>query len=235
MKIGDLLLIKGVINKKQLQAALSKQAEEAITYNRSVPLGKILIEEGHVSVDEVAEVLNTQQQEIKAEKKEKERPMATEIGEGSQFTFDLKFIATMGAILVSACGVYFSITGQLNELKSNNSPNRLEHDYVVKEIDNIKSMGDLKIISYKLDEYDEMFTEIKELVKQLQPLASDLEYIKSELNKLKERKIDIPEIDLSGLETAIDKVGVDVKSMQNSLGEFEERLNKVERKGGGRF
>ena len=125
MKIGDLLLIKGVINKKQLQAALSKQAEEAITYNRSVPLGKILIEEGHVSVDEVAEVLNTQQQEIKAERKEKEKPMATEIGEGSQFTFDLKFIATMGAILVSACGVYFSITGQLNELKSNNSPNRL--------------------------------------------------------------------------------------------------------------
>ena len=65
-------------------------------------------------------------------------------------------------------------------------------------------MGDLKIISYKLDEYDEMFKEIKELVKQLQPLASDLEYIKSELNKLKERKIDIPEVDFSGLETAID-------------------------------
>ena len=43
MKIGDLLLLKGVINKKQLQAALSKQAEEAITYNRSVPLGRILI------------------------------------------------------------------------------------------------------------------------------------------------------------------------------------------------
>ena len=79
------------------------------------------------------------------------------------------------------------------------------------------------------------FKEIKALVKQLQPLASDLEFIKSELDKLKNRKIDMPEIDLSGLETAIDKVGVDVKSMQNSLGEFEERLNKVERKGGGRF
>ena len=161
--------------------------------------------------------------------------MATQIGEDSKFTFDIKFMATIAAVIISACGTYFSIQGSINELKANNSPNRLEHDYVVKEIDNIKSMGDLKIISYKLDEYDEMFTEIKELVKQLQPLASDLEYIKSELNKLKERKIDIPEIDLSGLETAIDKVGVDVKSMQNSLGEFEERLNKVERKGGGRF
>ena len=161
--------------------------------------------------------------------------MATQIGEDSKFTFDIKFMATIAAVIISACGTYFSIQGSINELKSNNSPNRLEHDYVVKEIDNIKSMGDLKIISYKLDEYDEMFTEIKELVKQLQPLASDLEYIKSELNKLKDRKIDIPEIDLSGLETAIDKVGEDVKSMQNSLGEFEERLNKVERKGGGRF
>ena len=233
MKIGDLLLIKGVINKKQLQAALSKQAEEAITYNRSVPLGKILIEEGHVSVDEVAEVLNTQQQEIKAEKKEKERPMATEIGEGSQFTFDLKFIATMGAILVSACGVYFSITGQLNELKSNNSPNRLEHEYVVKEIDNIKSMGDLKIISYKHDEYDETFKELKTLSTTLSPLAADLTYIKEELEKLRNKKVDIPEVDLSGIDDCKDKLD----ALNSKLNTFEERLSKLENRNskGSRF
>ena len=233
MKIGDLLLIKGVINKKQLQAALSKQAEEAITYNRSVPLGKILIEEGHVSIDEVAEVLNTQQQEIKAERKKKEKPMATEIGEGSQFTFDLKFIATMGAILVSACGVYFSITGQLNELKSNNSPNRLEHDYVVKEIDNIKSMGDLKIISYKLDEYDETFKELKTLSTTLSPLAADLTYIKEELEKLRNKKVDIPEVDLSGIDDCKDKLD----ALNNKLNAFEERLSKLENRNskGSRF
>ena len=233
MKIGDLLLIKGVINKKQLQAALSKQAEEAITYNRSVPLGKILIEEGHVSIDEVAEVLNTQQQEIKAERKEKEKPMATEIGEGSQFTFDLKFIATMGAILVSACGVYFSITGQLNELKSNNSPNRLEHEYVVKEIDNIKSMGDLKIISYKLDEYDETFKELKTLSTTLSPLAADLTYIKEELEKLRNKKVDIPEVDLSGIDDCKDKLD----ALNSKLNTFEERLSKLENRNskGSRF
>ena len=233
MKIGDLLLIKGVINKKQLQAALSKQAEEAITYNRSVPLGKILIEEGHVSVDEVAEVLNTQQQEIKAEKKEKEKPMATEIGEGSQFTFDLKFIATMGAILVSACGVYFSITGQIEELKSNNSPNRLEHEYVVKEIDNIKSMGDLKIISYKLDEYDETFKELKTLSTTLSPLAADLTYIKEELEKLRNKKVDIPEVDLSGIDDCKDKLD----ALNSKLNTFEERLSKLENRNskGSRF
>tara|TARA_R100000655_G_scaffold109994_1_gene166847 strand:+ start:2997 stop:3698 length:702 start_codon:yes stop_codon:yes gene_type:complete len=233
MKIGDLLLIKGVINKKQLQAALSKQAEEAITYNRSVPLGKILIEEGHVSIDEVAEVLNTQQQEIKAERKEKEKPMATEIGEGSQFTFDLKFIATMGAILVSACGVYFSITGQLNELKSNNSPNRLEHEYVVKEIDNIKSMGDLKIISYKLDEYDETFKDLKTLSTTLSPLAADLTYIKEELEKLRNKKVDIPEVDLSGIDDCKDKLD----NLADKLNAFEERLSKLENRNskGSRF
>ena len=43
MKIGDLLLLKGYINKKQLQGALRKQSEEAINYDRSVPLGKVLI------------------------------------------------------------------------------------------------------------------------------------------------------------------------------------------------
>ena len=64
MKLGDLLLLKGYINKKQLTSALSKQADEAINYNRSVPLGKVLIEMKHVSVDEIAEVLNEQQKEL---------------------------------------------------------------------------------------------------------------------------------------------------------------------------
>ena len=64
--------------------------------------------------------------------------MSTEIGEGSKFTFDLKFIATMAAILISASATYFSITGQVEDNRE--------------EIDNIKSMGDLKIISYKLGE-----------------------------------------------------------------------------------
>ena len=230
MKLGDLLLLKGYINKKQLRDALRKQSEEAINYNRSVPLGKILIEGKFVTVDEVTEALNSQPKynETKKEVKE-EKPMATEIGEGSKFTFDLKFLVTMGTILVSACATYFSITGKLNEIEDNNSPNRMEYNLVVKELDNLKGAGDLKIISYKLDEYDEMFKEIKELVRQLSPLASDLEYIKKELDKLKDKEVDIPEIDLSGIELKLD-------NLSNSIKAFEQRLNKLERKNtGGRF
>ena len=88
MKIGDLLLLKGVINKKQLQKALREQSEQAINYDRSVPLGKILIEKGHVTIDEIAEVLNEQSKELKEEvvKKKKEgKIMSTEIGESSKF------------------------------------------------------------------------------------------------------------------------------------------------------
>jgi chromosome segregation ATPase len=162
--------------------------------------------------------------------------MATELGEGSKFTMDLKFVATLGAIVVSACATYFTMDASISELKSNNSPNRLEYEYVVKEIDNIKSMGDLKIISYKLDEYDEMFEEIKDLVKQLQPLASDLDYIKGELNKLKNKKIDIPDVDLTGLENSINNINSNVNAMKNSLESFEDRLLQVEKKAkGGRF
>ena len=227
MKIGDLLLLKGYINKKQLQSALRKQSEEAINYNRSVPLGKILIEEEYVTIDEVTEDLNEQPVDSKIKKEEK--PMATEIGEGSKFTFDLKFLVTIGAVIVSASATYFSITGKLNDIESNNSPNRMEYEYVVNEIAALKSAGDLKIISYKLDEYDEMFEEIKGLVKQLQPLASDLEYIKKELNKLKDKEVDIPEIDLSGIESKLD-------NLSNSINTFETRLNKLEKRNpGGRF
>ena len=230
MKLGDLLLNKGYINKKQLNEALREQSARAINYNESVPIGKILVELKYITIEEVTEALNEQPDtKDKVEEIKKEKEMPTEIGENSKFTFDLKFIVTIGAVIVSACATYFSITGKLNEIESSNSPNRMEYEFVVNEISALKGAGDLKIITYKLDQYDDMFSEIKELVKQLAPLASDLEYIKKELNKLKDKEIDIPEIDLSGIELKLDNLSTSIKA-------FEGRLNKLERKTtGGRF
>ena len=148
--------------------------------------------------------------------------MPTEIGENSKFTFDLKFLVTIGAVIVSACATYFSITGKLNEIESNDSPNRMEYNLLVKELEGLKGAGDLKIITYKLEQYDDMFTEIKDLVKTLSPLAADLEYIRKELDNLKKKEIDIPEVDLSGIETKLDNL--------------TKRLGKIEKKNiGGRF
>ena len=220
MKIGDLLLLRGVINKRQLQEALSKQADEAITYNRSVPLGKILIEKGIVTVDEISEVLNEQSIELKeVREKKEEKVMPTEIGEGSKFTFDLKFIATIGVVIVSACGLYFSITGQVEDN--------------AKEIDNIKSMGDIKIISYKLESFENTFKELKVLSTTLAPLAADLTYIKEEINKLKNKKITIPEVDLSGIDDCKNKLD----ALSAKISAFENRLTKLEKRnsGGSRF
>ena len=216
MKIGDLLLLKGYINKKQLTSALSKQADEAITYNRSVPLGKILIELKYVSIDEVSEALNDQSLAPKIKEKEVE-PMAHKIGENTAFQMDLKFLVTIGVVLVSAVGVYFTLTGAVEDN--------------TKEINNIKSMGDLKIISYKLDEYDETFKELKQLNTTLSPLATDLTYIKTELNKLKNRKISMPDIDLSGIDDCKNKLD----DLASKLDAFEQRLTKVEKSSKGRF
>ena len=228
MKIGDLLLLKGYINKKQLQDALRKQSEEAINYDRSVPLGKVLIEMEYVTIDEVTEALHDQPKVEKVKEEKKEKVMATEIGEGSKFTFDLKFIATMGTILVSACATYFSIMGSIEELKSADSPSRLEYTHLKDKIENIESNGDLKLITYQLEQFKETFAEIKTLASQLSPLATDLVYIKGELNKLKQ--IDVPEVDLSGIERKLDNLSL-------SINGFEERLNKLEKRnsGGSRF
>ena len=210
MNIGDYLLKSNKITQKQREKA---ELEHEVTGNK---FGKCCIDLGFITRTDLNQALKVVQKTGKGEKS-----MVTEIGENSKFTFDLKFMATIGVIIVSACATYFSITGQVDDNK--------------KEIDNIKSMGDLKIISYKLDGYDEMFKEIKDLVKQLQPLASDLDYIKVELDKLKNKKIKIPGVDLSGLEKAIGKVGKDVNAMKVSLEDFENRLVKVEKKSGGRF
>ena len=225
MNIGDWLLNNNKITQKQREKA---ELEHEVSGNK---FGKCCLDLGFITRTELNQAIKA----VQKNQKGGSRPMPTEIGEGSKFTMDLKFVATLGAIVVSACATYFTMDASISELKSNNSPNRLEYNYVVKEIEGIKSMGDLKIISYKLDEYDEMFEEIKELVKQLQPLASDLEYIKGEINKLKNKKIDIPDVDLSGLENAIDNINKNVNAMKGSLETFEERLVKVEKRGGGRF
>jgi len=214
MKIGDLLLLKGYINKKQLTSALSKQADEAINYNRSVPLGKVLVEEGHVTVEEVAEALNDQQINIGTKE---EKVVAHKLGEDTSFQMDLKFLVTIGVVLVSAVGVYFTLTGAVEDN--------------TKEINNIKSMGDIKIISYKLEEYDETFKDLKSLSTTLAPLATDLTYIKTELDKLKNKKISIPEVDLSGIDDCKDKLD----ALSSKISAFEERLTKVEKSSKGRF
>ena len=203
MNIGDYLLKSNKITQKQREKA---ELEHEVSGHK---FGKCCIDLGFINRTDLNQALKVIQRVEKGDK-----PMATEIGEGSKFTFDLKFMATIGVIIVSACATYFSITGQVDDNK--------------KEIDNIKSMGDLKIISYKLDEYDEMFKEIKDLMKTLSPLAADLEYIKSELSKLKNKKIDIPDFDLSGVEKKLDNLTDKIES-------FETRLKKVEKKAGGRF
>ena len=220
MKIGDLLLIKGVINKKQLQQALSKQAKEAINYDRSVPLGKILIEEKLVTIDEVAEVLNQQQEN------EEKKDMPAKLGENTAFQMDLKFLVTIGAVIVCACGIYFSLTGAVDDN--------------TKEIDNIKSMGDLKLITYQLEDFKTTFGEIKTLANTLTPLAADLTYIKEELEKLKNKKIDIPVVDLSGIDDCkkkLDDLSNKITVLQELVGNQEERITKLEgrKSGGSRF
>ena len=225
MNIGDWLLNNDKITQKQREKA---ELEHEVSGNK---FGKCCLDLGFITRTD----LNRAIKAVQKGQKQGGRPMSTEIGEGSKFTMDLKFVATLGAIVISACATYFTMDASISELKSNNSPNRLEYDYLKGEVDNIKSMGDLKIISYKLDEYDEMFKEIKDLVKQLQPLASDLDYIKGEISKLKNKKIDIPDVDLSGLEDAITSMSKNVDSMKGSLELFEERLVKVEKRGGGRF
>ena len=218
MNIGDYLLKSNKITQKQREKA---ELEHEVSGNK---FGKCCLDLGFITRTELNQAIKAVQKHQGGEVK----TMATEIGEGSKFTFDLKFIATMGAILVSACATYFSIMGSIDELKSANSPSRLEFTHLKDKVDNIESNGDLKLITYQLNEFKETFTEIKALSSQLTPLATDLEYIKSELKKLKNKEIEIPDVDLSGIETKLD-------GLKTQLEGFEERLSKVEKKGGGRF
>ena len=218
MNIGDYLLKTNKITQKQREKA---ELEHEVSGNK---FGKCCLDLGFITRTELNQAIKAVQKNQGGGKK----PMATEIGENSKFTFDLKFMATIGAVIISACTTYFSIQGSISELKSANSPNRLEYEYLANKVESIESNGDLKLITYQLNEFKETFTEIKSLSSPLSPLESDLQYIKTELNKLKNKEIDIPDVDLSGIESKLDALSLKLDS-------FEERLVKVEKKGGGRF
>ena len=218
MNIGDYLLKSNKITQKQREKA---ELEHEVSGNK---FGKCCIDLGFITRTDLNQALKAIERNNKGDKK----VVATEIGQGSKFTFDLKFIATMATILVSACATYFSITGQIEELKSANSPSRLEFTHLKDKVDNIESNGDLKLITYQLNEFKQTFGEIKSLASTLSPLATDLEFIKAELNKLKNKKIDIPDFDLSGVESKLDALSI-------KLDAFEQRLTKVEKNSGGRF
>ena len=219
MNIGDYLLKSNKITQKQREKA---ELEHEVSGNK---FGKCCLDLGFITRTELNQAIKAVQ------KKEKggSSPMPTEIGEGSKFTMDLKFVATLGAIVISACATYFTMNASIDELKSNDSPSRLEYTYLKDKVESIESNGDLKLITYQLEEFKETFTEIKTLSSQLTPLATDLDYIKGELNKLKNKEIDIPDVDLSGIENKLDNLVEKIEA-------FEERLKEVEKKTkGGRF
>ena len=218
MNIGDYLLKKNIITKKQREKA---ELEHEVSGHK---FGKCCLDLGFITKTELNQALKTIQKEQSGEKK----TMPTEIGENSKFTFDLKFIVTIGAVIVSACATYFSIMGSIDELKTANSPSRLEYTHLKDKVDNIESNGDLKLITYQLEEFKNTFNEIKGLASTLTPLATDLVAIKNDINNLKNKKIVIPDVDLSGLEDKIDALGVKIDG-------FETRLKKVEKNVGGRF
>ena len=219
MNIGDWLLNNNKITQKQREKA---ELEHEVRGNK---FGKCCLDLGFITRTELNQAIKAVQKYQQGE----EKTVATEIGEGSKFTMDLKFVATLGAIVVSACATYFTMNASIDELKSADSPSRLEYVHLKDKVDNIESNGDLKLITYQLNEFKETFTEIKTLASQLTPLATDLEYIKGELNKLKNKKIDIPDVDLSGIEDKLD-------NLTNKIETFETRLVEVEKKTkGGRF
>ena len=218
MNIGDYLLKKNIITKKQREKA---ELEHEVSGHK---FGKCCLDLGFITKTELNQALKTIQKQQSGEKK----TMPTEINENSKYTFDLKFIFTIGAVIVSACATYFSIMGSIDELKTANSPSRLEYTHLKDKVDNIESNGDLKLITYQLEEFKNTFNEIKGLASTLTPLATDLVAIKNDINNLKNKKIVIPDVDLSGLEDKIDAIGVKIDG-------FETRLKKVEKNVGGRF
>ena len=165
MNIGDYLLKNNKITQKQREKA---ELEHEVSGNK---FGKCCIDLGFITRTELNQALKAVQKYQEGDKDNMAKP--TELGTESKFTFNLQFLVTIGAVIVSGCGIYFTMNSAIDELASKNSPSRLEFEHIGSEVKGIKDAGNLDIITYKLGQYDDSFNEIKELVKKLTPLSSD--------------------------------------------------------------
>ena len=132
MKIGDYLLKENLITRKQRREGERQHDKTGKRF------GACLIDLEFISEEELDKALDA----IDSKKKGK-KVMAHKIGEDTSLQMNLKTIGVVVVLLLSGFAGWFSITSAVEDN--------------TQEIDNIKSMGDLKIISYKLDEYEETF------------------------------------------------------------------------------
>ena len=185
IKIGKLLCDQDIITKRQLNIALQAQIK-----GDKRALGEILVDRGFCTLDDITEVIISQQQEVKQEevveivepKKEEPVELSEEKVLGTKFTLSVQTMVAAGTGLASLIGMWYALQAEIQEAKELPSLESLyEAEYPSRPEgynwprsyeqykDNVEGLQD------EMDDAYGKIEELEEVIKELQKDIKDLE------------------------------------------------------------
>ena len=186
IKIGKLLCDKDIITKRQLNQALQVQIK-----GDKRALGEILVDRGFCTLDDITEVIISQQQEVKQEevveivepKKEEPIELSEEKVMNTKFTMSVQTIGALAMVIAGGVGGYYMLLQEIQEAKElpaidveaiykDEYPSRPEgHNWPRSKEQYNQQVGtlqeDVDDVFDRLDELEEDVKDLKKLVTEL--------------------------------------------------------------------
>ena len=186
IKIGKLLCDQDIITKRQLNIALQAQIK-----GDKRALGEILVDRGFCTLDDITEVIISQQQEVKQEevveivepKKEEPIELSEEKVMNTKFTMSVKTIGALAMVIAGGVGGYYMLLQEIQEAKElpaidveaiykDEYPSRPEgHNWPRSKEQYNQQVGtlqeDVDDVFDRLDELEEDVKDLKKLVTEL--------------------------------------------------------------------
>ena len=186
IKIGKLLCDQDIITKRQLNIALQAQIK-----GDKRALGEILVDRGFCTLDDITEVIISQQQEVKQEevveivepKKEEPIELSEEKVMNTKFTMSVQTIGALAMVIAGGVGGYYMLLQEIQEAKElpaidveaiykDEYPSRPEgHNWPRSKEQYNQQVGtlqeDVDDVFDRLDELEEDVKDLKKLVTEL--------------------------------------------------------------------
>ena len=186
IKIGKLLCDEDIITKRQLNQALQVQIK-----GDKRALGEILVDRGFCTLDDITEVIISQQQEVKQEevveivepKKEEPIELSEEKVMNTKFTMSVQTIGALAMVIAGGVGGYYMLLQEIQEAKElpaidveaiykDEYPSRPEgHNWPRSKEQYNQQVGtlqeDVDDVFDRLDELEEDVKDLKKLVTEL--------------------------------------------------------------------
>ena len=118
------------------------------------------------------------------------------VSENTKFGLDIKTLIQVGGFLVIMVTGYMNLKNDVANLQHSidSFVSKQEVESIEEKVNKMYDNTSMDVIVTKLDNYDEKFTDIKDLARELRNIPVELKKLKEDIQTLKNFKPEIPEI-----------------------------------------